>query len=109
MADDSSTVVLELYPLLEDTPSGNNQKEKASEVGDAGLNLQGTSSAEDSDRSQVQIIRVDHDLIVVILRASIRDYLQLIRVNDYKQDRGEVTDIYNDGSAQLQLFDGVSI
>ena len=67
MADDSSTVVLELYPLLEDTPSGNDQKEKASEVGDAGLNLQGTSSAEDSDRLQVQIIHVNHDLIVVIL------------------------------------------
>lgn len=109
MADDSSIVVLELYPLLEDMPSGNNQKEKASEVGDAGLNLQGTSSAEDSDRSQVQIIHVDHDLIVVILRASIHDYFQLIGVNDYKQDCGEVTDIYNDGSAQLRLFDGVSI
>ena len=67
MADDSSTVVLELYPLLEDMPSGNNQKEKASEVGDASLNLQGTSSAEDSDCSQAQIIHVDCDLIVVIL------------------------------------------
>lgn len=109
MADVSSTVVLELYPLLEDMPSGNDQKEKASEVGDTGLNLQGTSSAEDSDHSQAQIIHVDHDFIVVILQASIRDYLQLIGVNDYKQDHGEVTDIYNDGSAQLRLFDGVSI
>ena len=90
-------------------PSGNDQKEKASEVGDAGLNLQGTSSAEDSDRSQVQIIHVNCDLIVVILQVSICDYLQLIGVNDYKQDRGEVTDIYNNGSAQLWLFDGVSI
>ena len=67
MAGDSSTVVLELYPLLEDMPSGNDWKEKASEVGDAGLNLQGTSSAEDSDCSQVQIFHVDCDLIVVIL------------------------------------------
>lgn len=40
---------------------------------------------------------------------AIRDYFQLIGVNDPKRDRGVVTEVYENASVQLKLIDGVSI
>lgn len=106
---DDGVLILELYSLNEDIPPGDDQTEQVSEVDEATENLDGLLSVEVNDRSQPQIIHVDRGCADVVLRASIRDYLQLIGVNDFKQDRGEVTDVYEDGFAQLQLSDGVSI
>lgn len=108
---DDGRVALQLYPLppKQDAPSGDEQKEQALEAGEVRGDLPDTPSAEESDRAQAEIIDVDRDTINVILRASTRDYLQVIGVDDYKLDRGEVTEVYNDGSAELRLSDGVSI
>jgi hypothetical protein len=127
---DDDTLILELYPLKENAPPGDDQKEKASEIdlGDAiaedgqkeGSEVdeettqasdgnQDESSGEVPEQSEPSIIYVDRELAVVVLRASLRDFLQLIGVDDPKQDRGEVTEVYGDGFVQLQLIDGVSV
>ena len=62
-----------------------------------------------SEHPQPQIIYVDHELAAVALRASVCNYFQLIGVNDPKRDWGEVTKVYDDGSAELQLSDSVGI
>ena len=85
---DDGTLILELYPL-NDFLSEDDQA--------------------DSECPQPQIIYVTRELATVVLRASIRDYLQLIGVEDPKRDRGEVTEVYDDGSIQLRLSDRVGI
>lgn len=129
MADDGR-LFLELYPLKENAPFGNlqqekatkldqddvmaddNQKGKESEMDDdkteAGEVNQDDSSAEVLGQSEPQMIYVDREIAVVILRASLRDLLQITGVNNSKLDRGEVVEIYDDGSVQLKLLDKVS-
>ena len=85
---DDGTLILELYPLNDFLSEGNQA---------------------DSECPQPQIVYVTRELATVVLRASIRDYLQLIGVEDPKQDRGEVTEVYDDGSIQLRLSDRVGI
>jgi len=85
---DDGTLILELYPL-NDFLSEDDQA--------------------DSECPQPQIIYVACELATVVLQASIRDYLQLIGVEDPKRDRGEVTEVYDDGSIQLRLSDRVGI
>ena len=45
----------------------------------------------------------------MVLRVSLRDFLQLIAVEDPKQDHGEVTKVHDDGFVQLQLINRVSV
>ena len=45
----------------------------------------------------------------MVLWVSLRDFLQLIAVEDPKQDCGEVTKVYDNGFVQLQLINGVSV
>ena len=87
-AADDGTLILELY-LLNDLLSEHDQTY--------------------SEHPQPQIIYVDHELTAVVLRALVRDYFQLIGVNDPKWDQGEVTKVYDDGSAELRLSDRVGI
>ena len=129
---DDGTLILELYPLKENTPSGDDQKEKVSEIDgeeeanaeegqkgkvdeeyekrtQAGDGNQDKSSEEVPEQSEPTIIYVDRELAAVVLRVSPRDFLQLVGVDDPKRDRGEVTKVYGDGFVQLQLIDGVSV
>ena len=116
MADDG-TLILMLYPL-ESAPSGDDQKEKADE-GNANAEDKvdeestragdGNQDGEVPEQSEPTIIYIDQELAFVVLRVSLRDFLQLIAVDDPKQDRGEVTKVYDDGFVQLQLIDGVSV
>ena len=131
MADDG-TLILELYPLKENAPSGDDQKEKVSEIDEeedanaeegqkgkvdeeyekrtqAGDGNQDKSSEEVPEQLEPTIIYVDRELAAVVLRVSPRDFLQLVGVDDPKRDRGEVTKVYGDGFVQLQLIDGVSV
>ena len=85
---DDGTLILELYPS-NNFPSEDNQME--------------------SEHPQPQILYVDHELAIVVLWTSIWDYLQLVGVDDPKQDWGEVTKVCDDGSTQLWLSDGVGI
>ena len=85
---DDCTLILELYPL-NDLLSEHNQM--------------------DSEHPQPEIIYVDHELATVALQVSIHDYFQLIGVDDPKRDRGEVIEVYDDGSVQLWLSDKVGI
>ena len=85
---DDGTIILELYPS-NDLPSEDNQVE--------------------SEHPQPQILYIDHKLTIVVLQASIWDYLQLVGVDDPKWDWGEVTEVCDDGSTQLWLSDGVGI
>lgn len=154
MADDG-TLILELYPLEEIAPSGNDQKEKVleidegdvitkegqkEEIDDGNVNarasqipeiVEGSVIAEEDkvDEEMLQtgdgnqdelfgevlkqlepmIIYLDQELTSVALRVSPRDFLQLIGVDNPKQDRGEVTKVYGDGFVQLHMIDGVSV
>ena len=92
MADDG-ILILELYLLAETIPSGDDQK----------------SFGEVPEQSEPTIIYLDQELASVALRVSPRDFLQLIGVDDPKQDRGEVTKVYDDGFVQLHMIDGVSV
>ena len=83
---DDGMVIFELYPS-NDLPSEDNQVK--------------------SEHPQPQILYVDHELTIVVLQASIWDYLQLVGVDDPKWDWGEVTEVCDDRSTQLQLSDGV--
>ena len=87
-AADDGTLILELY-LLNDLLSEHDQTY--------------------SEHPQPQIIYVDHELTAVVLWALVRDYFQLIGVNDPKWDQWEVTKVYDDGSAELRLSDRVGI
>ena len=82
------TIILELYP-------SNNLLSEDNQV--------------ESEHPQPQILYVYHKLAIVVLWASILDYLQLVGVDDPKWDQGEVTEVYDDGSTQLWLSDGVGI
>ena len=130
MADDG-TLILELYPLKENAPSGDDQKEKVSEIDEEDVNAeegqkgkvdeeyekrtqagngnQDKSSEEVPEQSEPMIIYVDRELAAVVLRVSLQDFLQLVGVDDPKRDRGEVTKVYGDGFVQLQLIDCVSV
>ena len=87
-AVDDGILILELYPL-NDLLSEHDQTY--------------------SEHPQPQINYVDHKLAAVALWASVCNYFQLIGVDDPKQDQGEVTKVYDDGSAKLQLSDRVGI
>ena len=116
--------------MEKNVPSGDNQKEKMLEMD------QGDGIAEDSQKgrwfevdegmqagdgnqdesfedipgqSEVLITYVDRKFAFVVLQASPRDFLQLIGVDDPKQDCGEVIKVYNEGYVQLWLIDGVSV
>ena len=86
--EDDGTIILKLYPS-NNLPSEDNQVE--------------------SEHPQPQILYIDLKLGIVVLQASIWDYLQLVGVDDPKWDQGEVTEVCNNGSTQLQLSDGVGI
>ena len=87
-AADDGTLILELY-LLNDLLFEHNQTY--------------------SEHPQLQIIYVDCELPAVVLRALVCNYFQLIGVNNPKQYQGEVTKVYDDGSAKLRLSDRVGI
>ena len=87
-AANDGTLILELY-LLNDLLSEHDQTY--------------------SEHPQPQIIYVDHELTAVALRALVHNYFQLIGVDDPKRDWGEVTKVYDDGSAKLRLSDRVGI
>jgi hypothetical protein len=125
---DDCTLILKLYPLKENAPSGCDQEEKAKEIdqGDATpvdsqkekvdevdeVTTQaddGNQDGEVSEQSEPSIIYVDRELAFVVFRASPRDFFQLIGVDDPKRDRGEVIEVYGDGFVQLRLIDGVSV
>ena len=90
---DDGTLILELYPLKENTPSGDDQKEKVSEIDgeeeanaeegqkgkvdeeyeertQAGDGDQDKSSEEVPEQSEPTIIYVDRELAAVVLRVS---------------------------------------
>ena len=116
MADDG-TLILMLYPL-EGSPSGDNQKEKVDE-GDANTEEKvdeestwagdSNQDGEVLEQSEPTIVYIDRELAVVVLWVSLQDFLQLIAVEDPKQDRGEVTKVYDNGFVQRQLINGVSV
>ena len=83
---DDGTLILELY-LLDNFLSEHDQT--------------------DSEHPQPQIIYVTHELADVVLWVSICDFFQLTGVDDPKQDWGEVTKVYDNGSVQLWLSDKV--
>ena len=72
-AADDGTLILELYPL-NDLLSEHDQTY--------------------SEHPQPQIIYVDRELAAVALRASVRDYFQLIGVDDPKWDQVRSRGIY---------------
>ena len=152
---DDGTLILELYPLAEIIPSGDDQKEKVLEIDDGDVITKGgqkediddgdvntrasqtpevvggnvvteedkvdeetaqtgdgnqeESCGEVPEQSEPTIIYLDQELASVALRVSPRDFLQLIGVDDPKQDRGEVTKVYDDRFVQLHMIDGVSV
>ena len=116
MADDG-TLILMLYPL-ESVPSGDDQKEKVDE-GNANSeekvdkqSMRAGDSNQDGEvleQSEPTIVYIDQELAVVVLRVSLQDFLQLIAVEDPKQDHGEVTKVHDDGFVQLQLINRVSV
>ena len=116
MADDG-TLILMLYPL-ESSPSGDDQKEKVDE-GDANAEEKvdeestragnGNQDGEVLEQLEPMIIYIDWELAVVVFWVSLQDFLQLIAVEDPKQDRGEVTKVYDNGFVQLQLINRVSV
>ena len=116
MADDG-TLILMLYPL-ESSPSGDDQKEKVDE-GDANAEEKvdeestqagnGNQDGEVLEQLEPMIIYIDWELAVVVFWVSLQDFLQLIAVEDPKQDCGEVTKVYDNGFVQLQLINRVSV
>ena len=116
---DNGTLILRLYSLEKNVPSGDDQKEKMLEMdqGDGiaedsqkgrqfevmqvGDGNQDESSEDILEQSEVLITYIDRKFAFVVLQASPQDFLQLIGVDDPKWDRGEVIKVYDEGYVQL--------